>query len=569
MNQRSFCAILCALAITSVLFSIACGGGGSNAAPVPPPSELAILSTPPTQASEGNVYSYAIQASVPGTAYRLTTAPTGAALSGSSITWTPTSQLARKTNQFTVTATYAGLSATQSWTVTPAGIIRGATATTCISDSGQTTTVAGYLGGATVQALVPTSNGGFDTFNGTVAQDGTFTIPNVPPGSFWLIVPGTTLWTSSSSVDLGYRHWGGCHPESPSNAGTSLQASIDGLNPWQYYDYFYFAVPNAMTSHGAITPVGATSISFEIPYNNLVLLNAANGDNAYFAQLVTATYGGVDFHALQKFAGPLPVTVQNGAVNSLSVTLTPLPQSDIFRANIRGSAFTALHDSMSPGSTSPNPGYNLRLDITPDSSGPSSMGLFLLFASHPFATDTDAGDVPYANPYPPAWTRFLDYTDMATQSLLPPGATTPVQPVLTTRVVSTDLPTVSNPIAPLVGPALNPQINGASLFTDKTIVGTTPTLTWQPPAVGTASGYIIRVYQIAVNNGSANLEAKTFFFTSSTSVVLPPAILISGNSYYFQIESVYRKNIDLSVTPRRESFPEGTSDLGSGIISVQ
>jgi hypothetical protein len=245
-----------------------------------------------------------------------------------------------------------------------------------------------------------------------------------------------------------------------------------------------------------------------------------------------------------------------------------VPQFNTFRANIRGSAFTALHDSMFPGATSANPGYNVRVDITADKNGPASNGLFLVEASQAFPTDTDAGDVPFANPYPSAWTSFVDYTDIAVHNLLPSGAASPVPMLLFTRVVSADFPTASNPVAPLVGPALNPRINGSNLFNDQTISGTTPTLSWQPPAVGTASGYLIRAYQIVVG-GNPSLEFKGSYYTTTTSVQLLPGVLSSGNSYWIEIESLYRKNVDISVSPHLESFPEGESDLGSGIISVQ
>jgi hypothetical protein len=135
MKQRRLYSLWYALALTAVLFSVACGGGSSGS-PQLPPSGLAFVTTPSTQASEGIVYSYSIQANVQGATFALTTSPAGATLSGNTVTWTPTSQQARTANQFTVTATYAGSTATQSWSVTPGGTIRGATADTCVSDSG-------------------------------------------------------------------------------------------------------------------------------------------------------------------------------------------------------------------------------------------------------------------------------------------------------------------------------------------------------------------------------------------------------------------------------------------------
>ncbi len=568
MNRGGFRAILHALAVTTVLFLlpffIACGGSPSI-----PPSGLAFQSTPPTQASEGNTYAYSMQANVQGATFRLTSGPAGAMLSGNRLTWTPTAQQARTPNQFTVTATYAGTVATQSWGVTPSGTIRGTTADTCVSDTGQTATIASSVAGGTVQILVPNATSGFDTRSGPIAQDGTFSIPNISAGPFWLILPGTRLWTASSTVNLGHRLWGGCRPESPSAPGTALELQVDGLNPWQYGDYLYFAVPNARTGKGALPDIGATSVSSAIPYNNLLLLNASNGDNGYFAQLVNADHGGIGFQALQQFAGPLPITVQDGRVNSFAATLQTVPQTRTIRANISGSAFTALHERMSASAVEANPAFNFRLDISADNASPLSNGLFLVLASHPFTSDTDAGVIDYANPYPSSWTPFVDYYDMVIQYLRPPGAALPFPLVLLNRVITADLPTGSNPITPLIGPALNPEINGASLFNDQVITTTTPTLAWQAPAVGSASGFRINVYELVVTDGNPAVDLRASLYSTSTSIVLPPGVLVPGNAYCLVIASLFRKDLDVSVSPYVETFPEGESDLASGVITVQ
>ena len=98
---------LCVIALMTLPFlSIGCGVGSSSNTQLPA-SGLAFLSSPPTQGSEGTVYTYTMQANVQGTAFALTSSPSGTVLSDNTITWTPTSQQSRTMNQFTVTATYA------------------------------------------------------------------------------------------------------------------------------------------------------------------------------------------------------------------------------------------------------------------------------------------------------------------------------------------------------------------------------------------------------------------------------------------------------------------------------
>ncbi len=519
------------------------------------------------QASEGSGYSYSLQANVAGAIFELTSGPSGATLSSSTLIWTPTSQQARTENKFTVTARYGGSSTTQSWSVTPTGYIRGTTADTCIADNGDTTTQVS-LANSTVKVLVPATGGGFDTYSAMVAPDGTFSIANVPAGSFWLTSPYTNVWTDRSWINVGWRNWGKCPWEAWSSTGTSLQATVDGLNPWQYYDYFYFRVPNARSGTGARPGVGDTSVTFTIPSANLLLMNSANGDNGYYAQLVTSTYGGVEFHALERFFGPQPITVQDGIVNPLEVTLQEVPQTSSVRANIQGSAFAAFHDSMFPAAPTGIAGNGFVINISVDSVSPLSSGNFLLLATQVFTTDQDLGDVYFGNPYPATWTPFLDYSDVVLHDIQAPSATKVFPFSLWTRIVSAQFPSASKPIAPLVGPPLNPQIDGKDLFQDQVISGTNPVFSWQAPAVGTASGYLIRPYEVVVNNGTPSLDFKGVFYVLGTSVQLPPGVLSSGKTYTFVIESVYR-NTDVGTNPNLETMPEGSSDAGTGLITIQ
>lgn len=573
MQPNGFSSQFCLLILVTALCCTFGCGVESNNTPQPPSSVLGFLSSPSTQANEGSVYTYSMQANVGGASFVLTSGPSGAALSGNTITWTPTSQQSRTTNQFTVTATYAGATATQTWTVTPTGTIRGVTAEACFLDSGQvvTTFLARQEIGNTIHVLVPNSAGGYDTFSSTVAQDGTFSVPNIPAGSFWLMTLWTKLWTSSSNINLGSHYWGGCHSESVSGAGTALQISINGLVPWQPNDYYYFAVPNERSiPPEALPAVGTTSVSENIPSGNVLLYSSTNNDSAYVAQLTTASYAGISFQSLQQFSGPLPVTIQNGGMNLVSTTLQSEPETKSVDANVHGSAFAALYPYMSRGAIAVGtPGDNFRVDITADKIGPSSNGLYLVLASHAFSSDIDAGSIPFANPFPPSWTPFVDYYDTVTQNLTPPGATSPFSMALYNHVVTSQFPTASSPIAPLIGPVANPQINGSSLFNDQVVSGVSPTLSWQPPTLGTAYIYYIQVQQFSVTNGSPSVQLKAQLYSTNTSMALPPGLLSSGNSYCFVIEALSRTNLDGGVAPYMETFPEGESDVVSGVITIQ
>src|SRR5712671_1829006 len=185
---------------------------GSSTRVAPPPGPL-FTTKPGTQATEGVAYTYQIAATDPGgtaVSFALTTAPAGAALSGNTITWTPTTAQSRIANKFRVTATAAtGDVSTQSWAVTPSGTVHLSWIDTYWNASGPLTVPFDWTqnvgAAAGVAALVPQADGSLLVLKGSGNADGTFSVPNVPGGFYWLrMAPLATYWTSSSTFDFGH-----------------------------------------------------------------------------------------------------------------------------------------------------------------------------------------------------------------------------------------------------------------------------------------------------------------------------------------------------------------------------
>jgi hypothetical protein len=160
-------------------------------------------SSAPTQAAEAQLYTYNIAATDPagGTVtFSLADGPGNAAIAGSTLTWTPTHAQSRVSNTFTLRATTSeGGTATQTFSVVPSGNINGIVQTKFFYRDG-TKIVPFDLSGAPVQIYVPGA-AGYASQPGN--SDGTFTIPNIPPGNFWLSVPsGNWIWTNQSDLTL-------------------------------------------------------------------------------------------------------------------------------------------------------------------------------------------------------------------------------------------------------------------------------------------------------------------------------------------------------------------------------
>lgn len=115
-----------ALLVFSVLLAALLTDCGSSSSQKQSSSPI-FTSAPVTAAAQGEAYSYtpvAVDPAGGAVTYSLTTGPLGAALTGNAVSWTPTAPQSRTSNSFTVTAkTASGGTATQSWTVSPTGIV--------------------------------------------------------------------------------------------------------------------------------------------------------------------------------------------------------------------------------------------------------------------------------------------------------------------------------------------------------------------------------------------------------------------------------------------------------------
>jgi hypothetical protein len=569
------------LALFTPLTLASCGGGSPSSSSAKP----VFLSTPPTAADEGSAYSYAVQASDPanGTvSYHLTVGPAGSAISGETITWIPTGAQSRQANSFSVTATTAaGGSAVQSWSVTPSGVVHVTWVRDNVSDDATSSTPLDMTHD-TLAALIPNSTGGFDRLNGQGLSNGTGTVAHVPAGSFWFdLDENTFIWTSASNLDL-------------SNAGvpgrpdvgdltpnfSTLDFSISGLNPWQATDQLQWHVTNAgfggdSFPFGPFPPTGATTFAPSLA-NFFTQFDASKGDQQVLAQLVTHSVSAWTVLTLDRVFGPVPISISGGAVIPISAPLSDPPRSSV-RANFGGSGFQALVPTMNPSAVAGGTGIELRVEPGPTPHEPLFWGpelaIFSTFnplSSTAITSDLDLGDVSYGNPFVSTWPVFLHYLNGARVSYAPPGLPAG-QMGANAEIFTTTLPTASSPLQPLVGPPINASINGVDFFHDQTGVGLTPTLTWNPPTVGSASGYELAFcYFGATPGGGILFLSETcvgVLFTKITSVTVPPGLLESGKYYFVTLRSISQPGLDIATAPFKTAFPRATADALSGIIS--
>jgi len=593
-------------------FSAGCGGGGSSSMNPPPPSPT-FTSVPPTAADEGADYTYQLAATSPDgstVTFALSSAPTGASLSAGAISWTPAHDQSRIPNQFSVTATTAkGGSATQSWTVTPSGVVTVSDVITYWTPSGpQTHTVIFPSGGPLPAALIPQSDGAWVHLTGTTNPDGSLSIPHVPAGYFWLqMSPLLNYWTSSSSIDAGMDLAGSPLAAASQTSTTTIDINLTSTLPIQTGDLFdATSDADALILTQGLGLPGSTSYSFA--YRASTNLDFSSIKTLFFNQYRQLSSGTFSGSALVASLTQSDVSLTNGAVNSVggAMSISPITSTPI---DIKGTSWAANFENVGPAVATPDstsysvsvqpfvengsvptlnaaPRANISL-LEPNGtvllSGPGSFSFGLgilvpdfcpfgigtdsraggLLGLPPILTDQDFGSLSYGDPYPAIWQRQFEICQTASVPITRQDSTTVDQFIVTTGQL-TALP--SAPVAPLIGPVSAPTVNGAGLFQPVSLNTNALQLAWTPPAGVTPFGYVVTLFALSPTVSSGTIFAPSLRFTTAKpSVTLPP---LPANTYVLYITAEINGGGNMESAPNRAKLPLAFASVVSAPITI-
>lgn len=531
----------------------------------------AFTSTPPASASEGVAFSYSPAATDPvktAITFSLASGPAGAAISGNTLTWTPTHGQSRGANAFDVLATTdAGGSAHQTFTVTPTGTIRGTAIDTYVTGSGNVSVPedlsAAYIG---VSFLDGTT---WTTIQGVGKSDGTFTVSNVPPGNYWLAIASGGYWTSASDLDLGQDFLG--RPDgAQASGGTSLSLNFAALDTWQPGDALDIYNPNLSQDFDLSDSLNPGESSFASVWDwTGPLSNAAKGDAWFVTQSHTTTIGSIAWRYDAKTTSAIAITQADAGPTDLGGSLGAASQSTV-HMSVQASQFAAAANSL--GTDAAIHSTTLGVYSQPFTSSKGALGeneeLLETEDQTPLTKDVDFGDIVFGNPFPASWTPFVGLTYEMTLPYTADGATSSIDVPAELYLSSTQKPTKDAPLTPAITPILNIKLNGTALTQPGTAATLTPTLTWDPPATGVPTGYRVTVNQLSLSGTGSAYQPLLDLFTKDHSLSIPDGVLSAGNEYFFTIRAYLAPKVDFTTAPYRAAFPWSHADMLTPVVTT-
>jgi hypothetical protein len=458
--------------------------------------------------------------------------------------------------------------------------VTGTGINTYITDSGPVSSPFD-LSTVNIAALVLNGQGGFTSYPGQGTTTGTFQVPNVPAGTYYLQVGQDYLVTTARTIDLGSDVLGRSDVATVTQASTTLSVNVTGLSPWGTADQLALFSSNASVGINNLTdpnspPMeGAVAVDESmLAYQNIAfppnLIDGSKGDRAFITQLGTKMSSGQTTYNAVTTSLELPsFALKDGGNTALTGALMAVPQTETLTVNDGVHQFEQLVPKTY--STVTTTGDFLILSAQP---GGLMYGVYSLQSVAPnlltysFALgspDVNTGPLIYGNPYPKTWGVLASASTSFTVTYSPPGATTPYSDygTITTAV---DASTLGNGLlVPLIGPVQNLKVNGQPATKDLQGVTATPTISFDPPATGTAASYWIGIYQLTVMSGAAQAQLVADFYTKEQTLLVPPGILTSGNYYYCNI-SANSSSIDQTQSPYRTAVPNGYANTFSGML---
>lgn len=444
-------------------------------------------------------------------------------------------------------------------------------------DAGPPRTVEGtwvdtYVGGAEVPrdlsayrfAAFMRDGDTYVEYPGTGHADGTYRIPDVPEGTYLhAILPpageGSPSFreTSWSVFNIHHYHpWR--HDAAVAAADTSLVLDATGLESWQDGDRLelfasgtdLFEVLQESEGVSGLPSVGDTTlaglaVSFGTPPRYLI--DGGKGDEVILTQLATRSSTGATWQALSGVLFPGPVTMVDGTATPVAGGFVDTVPEKSMTLEWQAAAFAAHGPAINPGAflTTSRLVIGAISDtalVCPNQCTLGARHPALVHHQQPAGQAVDLTTTyVYRDPFPDSdWQRAIVGEAWFQVDYLLPGAGVPVTEWAVVSAWVEDDPFTSQlpavPLAPPIGPPLQPRIAGAGAFTAQQGVGLMPVLSWEPPAACSSHhcDYTITIDRLDTAIGGVP-ERVASFRQEADDLVLPAGVLQAGGQYVASI----------------------------------
>src|SRR5262249_17388545 len=227
--------------------------------------------------------------------------------------------------------TAAGGSSTQAWSVTPTGtVVITAVATYWEPDTTVSVLPTWVASLPYPAALVPQSNGTLLRLQGAANADGSFSIPNVPGGHYWLQMNQfENFWTATSDFDFG-QDFVGRPLGTTARATTTFDTSVSGIIPSATNGDYFLALTDLHISFspafGLVQPntntfTSINSVTRDIDWTLVTTLYLSQ-----YQHISSGSFTGYVLGASQTLPN---ISFSNGVTNTVTGTLTAGSQTSL------------------------------------------------------------------------------------------------------------------------------------------------------------------------------------------------------------------------------------------------
>lgn len=415
---------------------------------------------------------------------------------------------------------------------------------------------------------------GFTSYPGTLGNDGTFTIPGVPGGEYFLEMASpdsapTFLATTESRFDLGAVRSGRFDAAAPTQP-TVVTITASGLTPWQDADTLEVFSLGAGAWDGfgllaftGLLTAGTTSLTgFDVDsarWRTPALIEGSRGDRALITHLGTRNDAGFVYKSIGEALAPPPFTQVDGQGIALLGSFEAIPQEHVTLSVQRAALDQVAQEGNPKGLVT---GHEIYFHAEP---GGASRATSTSTPTLLVGTDSDSADgtleLDYGNPFPAGWATIASVGVTYTAFFTLPGASIPINVNAFAGVVAPIDDLAKGPVAPRVSSPQHLRIGGQEGMSAVTGVGLTPEIAWSAPSLGEADVYFISVRRLEADQPTQRVAR---IVTRGTSVVIPPGILGAGASYVLVLTA--RTGYD-PTRPNASRATYATADAISGLLT--